>query len=41
MHLVRAAVDPGVIVLWLGHESVGTTHGYAKPNLMIMETAVG
>ena len=41
MHLLQAGVDPAVIALWLGHESVETTHGYVEADLTMMETAVG
>ena len=41
MGLLRAAADPGVIALGLGHESAGIPHGYVKPDLTMMETAVG
>jgi integrase/recombinase XerD len=29
-----------VIALWLGHESVETTHGYVEEDLTMMENAV-
>jgi|SRR5579862_1500619 len=41
MHLLQAGVDPAVIALWLGHESVETTHGYVEADLTMMENAVG
>ena len=41
MHLLQAGGDPAVIVLWLGHESVETTHGYVEAGLTMMENAVG
>ena len=41
VHLLQAGVDPAVIVLWLGHESVETTHGYIEADLTMMEAAVG
>ena len=41
MHLLQSGVDPAVIALWLGHESVETTHGYVEADLTMMETAVG
>lgn len=31
MRLLHAGVDITVIALWLGHESVNTTHIYLKP----------
>ena len=30
MHLLQSGVDPAVIALWRGHESVETTHGYVE-----------
>jgi hypothetical protein len=30
-----------VIALWLGHESVETTHGYVEADLTMRENAVG
>lgn len=41
MHLLQAGVDPAVIALWLGHESVETTHGYVEADLTMMESAMG
>lgn len=41
MHLLQSGVDPAVIALWLGHESVETTHGYVEADLTMMETAMG
>lgn len=41
MHLLQAGVDPAVIALWLGHESVETTHGYVEADLTMMENALG
>ena len=41
MHLLQAGVDTAVIALWLGHESVETTHGYVEADLTMMENAVG
>ena len=34
-------MDPSVIALWLGHESVETTHGYVEADLTMMENALG
>ena len=28
MHMLQGGVDITVIALWLGHESIQTTHGY-------------
>ena len=41
MHLLQSGVDPAVIALWLGHESVETTHGYVEADLTMMENAMG
>lgn len=41
MHLLQSGVDPAVIALWLGHESVETTHGYVEADLTMMENALG
>ena len=41
MHLLQSGVDPAVIALWLGHESVETTHGDVEADLTMMENAVG
>jgi site-specific recombinase XerD len=41
MHLLQAGVDPAVIALWLGHESVQTTHGYVEADLAMTEKALG
>ena len=30
-----------MIALWLGHESVETTHGYVEADLTMMESALG
>ncbi len=30
-----------MIALWLGHESVETTHGYIEADLTMMENAMG
>jgi integrase/recombinase XerD len=33
-------VDIAVIALWLGHESIQTTHGYIEADLAIKEQAL-
>jgi hypothetical protein len=33
MHLLQAGVDLSVIALWLGHETIETTHGYLEADL--------
>lgn len=40
MHLLQAGVDPSVIALWLGHESVETTHVYVEADLATKERAL-
>jgi len=37
MHLLQAEVDITVIALWLGHESIQTTHGYVEADLATKE----
>ena len=37
MHLLQAGVDLSVIALWLGHESMQTTHGYLEADLAMKE----
>ena len=37
MHLLQAGVDITVIALWLGHESIQTTHGYVEADLATKE----
>jgi integrase/recombinase XerD len=40
MHLLQAGVDCSVIALWLGHESLETTHVYVEADLVTKETAL-
>lgn len=40
MHLLQAGIDPAVIALWLGHESVETTHMYVEADLAMKERAL-
>jgi integrase/recombinase XerD len=40
-HLLQAGVDISVIALWLGHESIDTTHIYMEANLAHKEEALG
>ena len=37
MHLLQSGVDIAVIALWLGHESIETTHGYLEADLKLKE----
>ena len=41
MHLLQAGVDCSVIALWLGHESLETTHIYLEADLATKQTALG
>jgi len=41
MHLLQSGVDPAVIALWLGHESIETTHMYLEADLAIKQRALG
>lgn len=40
MGLLQAGVDRAVIALWLGHESIETTHGYLEADLKLKEKAL-
>jgi site-specific recombinase XerD len=40
MHLLQAGVDLAVIALWLGHESLETTHMYVEADLATKERAL-
>jgi site-specific recombinase XerD len=40
MELLAAGVDPSVIALWLGHESVNTTQIYLHAHLALKEAAL-
>jgi integrase/recombinase XerD len=40
MHLLQAGVDMATIALWLGHESIETTHVYLQANLEMQEKAL-
>jgi len=39
-HLLREGVDITVIALWLGHESLASTHGYIEADLAMKERAL-
>ena len=41
MHLLQAGVDIATIALWLGHESIDTTHVYLQADLAMQEKALG
>jgi hypothetical protein len=40
MHLLQSGIDLSVIALWLGHESVETTHSYVEADLAMKERAL-
>ena len=40
MHLFQSGVDQAVIALWLGHESVETTHMYLEADVAMKERAL-
>jgi len=40
MHLLQAGVDITTIAMWLGHESIETTHMYVEADLAIKERAL-
>jgi integrase len=41
MHLLQSGVEIAVIALWLGHESLNTTHMYIQADLKAKEQALG
>jgi len=40
LHLLQSGVDIAVIALWLGHESIETTHGYVEADLEMKQRAL-
>ena len=40
MHLLQSGVDISIIALWLGHESIETTHVYVEADLATKERAL-
>lgn len=40
MHLLQAGIDLSTIALWLGHESLNTTHQYMEADLDLKERAL-
>ena len=41
MHLLQSGAEMTAIALWLGHESLETTHGYVQADLQMKEQALG
>ena len=41
MHLLQSGVPFNIIALWLGHESVNTTHRYVEADLSMKDKALG
>ena len=41
MHLLQSGVPFNIIALWLGHESVNTTHRYVESDLSMKDKALG
>jgi integrase/recombinase XerD len=41
MHLLQSGVDITVIALWLGHESILTTHKYIEADLEMKKKTLG
>lgn len=40
MHLLQSGVDLAVIAMWLGHESIETTHQYMEADLVLKQKAL-
>jgi len=40
MHLLQSGVDITVIAIWLGHESIETTHIYVTADMAMKEQAL-
>jgi hypothetical protein len=40
MHLLQSGADIAVIALWLGHESIETTHEYVEADLASKQKAL-
>lgn len=40
MHLLQSGVDLSVIAIWLGHESISTTHTYLQADMAMKEKAL-
>lgn len=41
MHLLQSGVDLSVIAMWLGHESINTTHSYMLADVEMKKRALG
>ena len=40
MHLLQSGIDPSLIALYLGHESIETTHIYVQADLLMKQRAL-
>ena len=40
MHLLQGGVAPEILALWLGHESLNTTHLYVEADLKMKRQAL-
>src|SRR6266705_1264725 len=40
MHLLQSGIDPSLIALYLGHETIETTHIYVQADLLMKERAL-
>ena len=40
MHMLQSGVDLSVIAMWLGHESIETTHQYMEADLDLKRKAL-
>ena len=40
MHLLQSGIDPTLIALYLGHETIETTHIYVQADLLMKERAL-
>ena len=40
MHLLQSGIDPSLIALYLGHETIETTYIYVQADLLMKERAL-